>query len=218
MIVHPGSGTGSDTLVHALLHHCGEDFSQVGSIERPGIVHRLDKETSGVMVVAKTQEAYLGLVRQFSERTLHKTYLALVTGNLKKTTGEFTLPIARHPVHRHKMTILPGGREAITEWDLLDRITLEVALINCRIHTGRTHQIRVHFGDSGYPLAGDTTYGYKPAKFPDLHPPRIMLHAETLGLRHPVTGESVEIEAPMPEDFSAFISTVAQESRRQTEP
>ena len=217
MVVHPGSGTGPETLVHALLHHCTEAFAQVGSVERPGIVHRLDKETSGVMVVAKTQEAYLGLVRQFSERTLRKSYQALVTGNLKMPAGDFSLPIGRHPVHRHKMAILPGGRDAVTQWEVLDRITLEFALVQCRILTGRTHQIRVHFGDSGYPLAGDQTYGYKPAKFPNLHPPRIMLHAQSLGIRHPVSGQEMEVQAPFPADFSTFIDEVAQEGRRQTE-
>ena len=217
MVVHPGSGTGPDTLVHALLHHCGESFAQVGSVERPGIVHRLDKETSGVMVVAKTQEAYLGLVKQFSERTLHKVYLALVTGDLKMPTGNYSFPIGRHPVQRHKMAVVPGGKQAETDWEVLERITHEFSLVRCVIHTGRTHQIRVQFGDSGFPLAGDETYGYKPGKFPNLHPSRVMLHAERLGITHPVTGGNLEIKADVPKDFSDFIREVAQEGRRQTE-
>ena len=217
MVVHPGVGTGSETLVHALLHYCEESFGQVGSVGRPGIVHRLDKETSGVMVVAKTQEAYLGLVQQFSERSLRKSYLALVTGKLKMPSGDYSLPIGRHPVHRHKMTILPSGKDAVTEWEVLDRISHEFSLVQCRILTGRTHQIRVHFGDSGYPLAGDTTYGYKPAKFPELQPPRVMLHALSLGIRHPLTGDSLEVDASFPEDFSNFIVEVAEAGRRQSE-
>ena len=132
-------------------------------------------------------------------------------------SGDYSLPIGRHPVHRYKMTILPSGKDAFTEWEVLDRITHEFSLVRCRILTGRTHQIRVHFGDSGYPLAGDTTYGYKPAKFPGLHPPRVMLHALSLGIRHPLTGDSLEVEAPFPEDFSNFIVEVAEAGRRQSE-
>lgn len=216
MIVHPGSGTGPDTLVHALLHHCGEAFAQVGSVERPGIVHRLDKGTSGVIVVAKTQEAYLGLVQQFSQRTLKKAYLAVVTGNFKLHSGTYSYPIGRHPVHRYKMAIDPRGKSAETDWEIMERITQEFTLVRCVIHTGRTHQIRVHFGDSGFPLAGDETYGYKTGKFPDLHPPRVMLHAQSLGIIHPVTGDPLELEAKLPDDFSDFIREVTQQSRGKT--
>ena len=210
MIVHPGSGTGPDTLVHALLHHCGEAFAQVGSVERPGIVHRLDKGTSGVIVVAKTQEAYLGLVQQFSQRTLKKSYMAIVTGNFKLHSGTYSYPIGRHPVHRYKMAIDPRGKPAETDCEVVERITRDFTLVRCVIHTGRTHQIRVHFGDSGFPLAGDETYGYKTAKFPDLHPPRVMLHAQSLGIIHPVTGESLELEASIPDDFLGFIGELTQ--------
>ncbi|MBT3468282.1 MAG: RluA family pseudouridine synthase [Opitutae bacterium] len=210
MIVHPGSGTGPDTLVHALLHHCGEAFAQVGSVERPGIVHRLDKGTSGVIVVAKTQEAYLGLVQQFSQRTLKKSYMAIVTGNFKLHSGTYSYPIGRHPVHRYKMAIDPRGKPAETDWEVVERITRDFTLVRCVIHTGRTHQIRVHFGDSGFPLAGDETYGYKTVKFPDLHPPRVMLHAQSLGIIHPVTGESLELEASIPDDFLGFIGELTQ--------
>ena len=217
MVVHPGSGTGQDTLVHALLHHCGDGISQVGSVERPGIVHRLDKETSGVMVVAKTQEAYLGLVQQFSERSMHKEYRAIVCGRLKFPTGEWTGPIGRHPVHRHKMAIAPGGKDAQTDWEIEERISSMFTLVRCIIHTGRTHQIRVHFGDSGYPLAGDTTYGYNPRKFSGLMPSRIMLHAAVLHLDHPVSGEPLEMEAPLPPDFPKFIHQVEEQARIEAE-
>ncbi len=217
MIVHPGSGTGSDTLVHALLHHCGESIANVGSIERPGIVHRLDKETSGVMVVAKSQEAYLGLVQQFSERSLHKQYLAVVAGRIKFPTGEWDGPIGRHPVHRQKMAIVPGGKEAHTEWEIEERVSHVFTLVRCIIHTGRTHQIRVHFGDSGFPLAGDTAYGYNPKKFSALKPPRILLHAAKLRLTHPLSGQSLEQEAPLPQDFSDFMELAAEQARREAE-
>jgi 23S rRNA pseudouridine1911/1915/1917 synthase len=217
MVVHPGSGTGQDTLVHALLHHYGEGISQVGSVERPGIVHRLDRETSGVMVVAKTQEAYLGLVQQFSERSMHKEYRAVVSGRLKFPTGDWTGPIGRHPVHRHKMAIAPGGKDAKTDWEIEERITGVFSLVRCVIHTGRTHQIRVHFGDSGYPLAGDTTYGYNPRKFSGLMPPRTMLHAACLRLSHPISGKPLEAEAPLPPDIIAFMQEVERQARREAE-
>ena len=217
MIVHPGSGTGSDTLVHALLHHCGDSIAQVGSVERPGIVHRLDKETSGVMVVAKTQEAYLGLVQQFSDRSLHKEYRAIVAGRLKFPTGEWTGPIGRHPVHRQKMAIVPGGKEAQTDWEIEERITHVFTLVRCLIHTGRTHQIRVHFGDAGFPLAGDTAYGYNPRKFSGLKPARIMLHAANLRITHPLNHEGLEIEAPLPQDFSDFMELASEQARREAE-
>ena len=217
MIVHPGSGTGSDTLVHALLHHCGESIANVGSVERPGIVHRLDKETSGVMVVAKSQEAYLGLVKQFSERSLHKEYLAVVAGRIKYPTGEWDGPIGRHPVHRQKMAIVPGGKDAHTEWEIEERVSHIFTLIRCIIHTGRTHQIRVHFGDSGFPLAGDTTYGYNPKKFSGLQPSRILLHAAKLHVTHPLSGELLELEASLPQDFSNFMELAAEQARREAE-
>ena len=217
MVVHPGSGTGEDTLVHALLHHCGNSFSQVGSAERPGIVHRLDKGTTGVLVVAKTQEAYLSLVEQFSNRTVQKAYLAVVTGNLRFPSGSWSGPIGRHPVHRQRMTITPRGKPALTEWEVIERIAHKVSLLRCAIHTGRTHQIRVHFGNSGFPLAGDEIYGYKPGKFPNLHPPRVMLHAERLGIIHPLTGQELQLEAAPPEDFSSFVSEVAEQRRKETE-
>jgi 23S rRNA pseudouridine1911/1915/1917 synthase len=217
MVVHPGSGTGQDTLVHALLHHYGEGISQVGSVERPGIVHRLDRETSGVMVVAKTQEAYLGLVQQFSERSMHKEYRAVVSGRLKFPTGDWTGPIGRHPVHRHKMAIAPGGKDAKTDWEIEERITGVFSLVRCVIHTGRTHQIRVHFGDSGYPLAGDTTYGYNPRKFSGLMPPRTMLHAACLRRSHPISGKPLEAEAPLPPDIIAFMQEVERQARREEE-
>jgi 23S rRNA pseudouridine1911/1915/1917 synthase len=217
MIVHPGSGTGTDTLVHALLHHCGESIANVGSVERPGIVHRLDKETSGVMVVAKSQEAYLGLVKQFSERSLHKEYQAIVAGRLKFPTGEWDGPIGRHPVHRKKMAIVPGGKDAHTDWEIEERISHVFTQVRCIIHTGRTHQIRVHFGDSGFPLAGDRTYGYNPKKFSGLNPPRILLHAAKLHIQHPISGQRLQQEAPLPRDFSDFKELASEQARREAE-
>lgn len=207
MVVHPGDGTGEDTLVHALLHHCPGSLCPVGAPDRPGIVHRLDKETSGVMVVAKTEMAYHSLVTQFSERTTGKVYHALVAGHPHPSDGEIFLPIGRHHKVRVKMAVVnKGGKPAHTEWKTLSLFAEKFALLECRIHTGRTHQIRVHLSSMNHPLAGDSTYGYKSSKNEGHHFSRVMLHARTLNFVHPQSGDELSFSAPIPKDFQTAIS------------
>jgi 23S rRNA pseudouridine1911/1915/1917 synthase len=207
MVVHPGVGTGEDTLVHALLAHCAGELSGIGGVERPGIVHRIDKETTGLIVVAKNDVAHRALSDQFAERALVKEYLALVQGSPKSESGVIDRAIARHPVHRHRMTTGEGGRPAKTDWTVVERLGDRAALVRCRIHSGRTHQIRVHLKSIGHPLLGDATYGWKPGT-DEPTAPRVMLHAEHLVFTHPVNGKTVDLRAPVPKDFSKLIKTL----------
>lgn len=211
MIVHPGSGTGEDTLVHALLAHCGPSIGDVGSPERPGIVHRLDKETTGVIVAAKTNAAYQKLVQAFSNRIPAKHYRALLSALPPGAEGRISEPIGRHPVHRHRMTVRPDGRPAESVWRTLESFGHRAALVDVRIFTGRTHQIRVHMAHLGAPLVGDPTYGFKEKDWP-FACPRVLLHAASLKLPHPHTGKKVEFEAPLPPDFA----TVLADLRKKT--
>lgn len=206
MVVHPGAATGEDTLVHALLSHCAGSLSGVGGVERPGIVHRLDKETTGVIVVAKTDAAHRALADQFATRALKKEYLALVAGAPGLLSGVIDGAIGRHPVHRHRMTIGEGGKPARTDWKREEAFGDIAALIRCRIHTGRTHQIRVHLKSLGHIILGDVTYGWKPDSRLTLQPSRVMLHAEHLVLTHPITGKELDLHAPMPSDFVKLIA------------
>lgn len=208
MVTHPGAGTGEDTLVHALLFHCAGQLSGMGGEERPGIVHRLDKETSGVIVAAKNDAAFLALSRAFAERETKKTYLALVSGNPSLPAGRIESPIGRHPVARHKMCVRDDGREALSEWEVVERFGPGATLMRVRIHTGRTHQVRVHMASIGMPLAGDTVYGWQPNRWPGGAVPRIMLHAWKLSLPHPGSGLPLNLEAPIPEDFQAAIQAL----------
>lgn len=205
MVVHPGVGTGEDTLVHALLAHCAGELSGIGGVERPGIVHRIDKETTGLLVVAKNDAAHRALSDQFAERTLRKEYVALISGVPAALSGTIDRGIARHPVHRHRMTTGEGGKPARTDWVLLEKFGERAAFIRCRIHTGRTHQIRVHLKSIGHPLLGDKVYGWRES--PSMPtPPRVMLHAEHLVLAHPVTGKPLELRAALPRDFEDLMS------------
>ena len=207
MVVHPGDGTGEDTLIHALLHHCAGSLCPVGEPDRPGIVHRLDKETSGVMVVAKTEKAYHSLVAQFSQRTTGKVYHALVAGHPHPGKGEVSLPIGRHPKVRVKMAVVEkGGKPAHTQWKTLSSYREKFALIECRITTGRTHQIRVHLSSLNHPIAGDSVYGYKASKNQGYHFPRVMLHAQCLSFLHPQSGDELSFAAPVPRDFESALS------------
>lgn len=206
MVIHPGDGTGSDTLVHVLLNHLGTDYCPVGAPDRPGIVHRLDKETSGVMVVAKTEQAYHHLVEQFSTRTTEKKYRCIVSSVLKEDSGEFKGPIARHPKIRVKMTVVEHGKPALTTWRMIERFNPQYTLVECKIHTGRTHQIRVHFSDFGNPLAGDKTYGYRVKNSMGINFPRVMLHAEKLEFIHPMSEKTLSFEAEIPDDFIQVMS------------
>jgi 23S rRNA pseudouridine1911/1915/1917 synthase len=201
LTVHPGAGQREGTLVNALLSHCA-NLSGIGGKERPGIVHRLDKETSGCLVVAKNDAAHRELSNQFAARTVEKIYLALVAGKLRNATGEIAEKIGRHPVHRHRMTVAAArGRAAKTEYRVL-RSNEQTSLVECRLHSGRTHQIRVHLHHLGHPVLGDKIYAPRLAK--DFR--RQMLHAWKLGFRHPRTGEWNSFEAPLPEDFSRAIA------------
>jgi 23S rRNA pseudouridine1911/1915/1917 synthase len=197
LVVHPGAGHKEHTLVNALLHHC-PTLSGIGGKERPGIVHRLDKETSGCLVVAKNDEAHRGLSHQFAARTVEKIYLALVAGKLRRSAGLIDKKIGRHPVHRRRMSVAPArGRPAKTEYRVV-RSNEKFSLIECQLHSGRTHQIRVHLHHLGHPILGDKVYAPKSAT----NFPRQMLHAWKLGFQHPRTKEWQFFEAPLPEDFS----------------
>jgi len=201
LTVHPGAGQREHTLVNALLSHC-TTLSGIGGKERPGIVHRLDKETSGCLVVAKNDIAYRELSRQFADRTVEKIYLALVAGKLRKPAGVIEERIGRHPVHRQRMSVTTKrGRTAKTEYRVV-RSNEEASLIECRLHSGRTHQVRVHLHHLGHPVLGDKVYGVRLVK----NFPRQMLHAWKLGFRHPRTGEWEQFQASVPDDFKEAVA------------
>lgn len=216
MVVHPGAATGEDTLVHALLAHCAGSLSGIGGVERPGIVHRLDRETSGVIVVAKNDKAHRGLAEQFSERTLHKEYLALVTGAPTLLSGSITKAIGRNKQHRHKMAVVDHerqdeddehhGKDAHTDWQVVESFGKIATLVRCVIHTGRTHQIRVHMKSLGHVVLGDSVYGWKPDSRLKKLPERVMLHAEHLVVEHPITHKTLDLRAPLPKDFEAQLA------------
>jgi len=212
MVVHPGAGRRTGTLVNALLALQG-GLSGVGGAERPGIVHRLDRETSGLLVVARTDAAHRHLSAQFSQRQVTKTYLALVWGEPVPARGRIDAAIGRHPVSRTRMTVrASGGRSAITEYETLERMA-GFAFMKVHILTGRTHQIRVHFKHRGHPVVGDSEYGgnrFSSIKRPDLRDPlvafgRLALHAQRLEFRHPDSGAPLRFEAPLPADFSLLL-------------
>jgi 23S rRNA pseudouridine1911/1915/1917 synthase len=203
MTVHPGAGHQEHTLVNALLHHC-RTLSGIGGKERPGIVHRLDRETSGCLVAAKNDIAHRELSKQFVDRTVNKIYLALVAGKVRKQTGIIEQKIGRHPVYRQRMTVASAhGRAAKTEYRVL-RSNEQASLIECRLHSGRTHQIRVHLHHLGHPVLGDKIYAPRFAK----NFSRQMLHAWKLGFLHPHTGEWKNFEAPLPDDFKGAIAAM----------
>lgn len=208
MIVHPGAATAEDTLVHALLAHCGKSLSGIGGVERPGIVHRLDKETTGVIVVAKNDRAHRALADQFSSRTLKKEYLALIAGVPQLLSGTIDRAISRHPTHRHRMTVGEGGKPAKTAWERVEAYGDIAALMRCQIFTGRTHQIRVHLKSLGHPILGDALYGWKADPRLTRQPERVMLHAEHLVLTHPVSGKELDLRAPVPADFLAMMKVL----------
>jgi len=205
MIVHPGAGTGDDTVVHAMLAHCEGELSGVGGVERPGIVHRIDKETTGLLLVAKTDAAHRGLSEQFAGRHLRKEYLALVAGVPQLIGGTVDRAISRHPVHRQRMTVGEGGKPARTDWERVEAFEPLASLMRCRIHTGRTHQIRVHMKSLGHVLLGDATYGWREDLRLPLQPERVMLHAEHMVLLHPCTGRELDLRAPLPADFEKML-------------
>ena len=203
MVVHPAPGHRGGTLVNALLAHC-PDLAGVGGALRPGIVHRLDKETSGLIVAAKNDRAHQHLARQLKERQVHKVYIALVHVRLEPLEGEIDAPIGRHPVHRKRMAVVEGGRQALTRYRALSYLE-GFTLVQAMPITGRTHQIRVHMAHRGHPVAGDAVYGRgRPSPAP-----RLFLHAHRLGFRLPSDGRYVEFESPLPEELAAALSRMA---------
>jgi 23S rRNA pseudouridine1911/1915/1917 synthase len=212
LVVHPAAGHEEHTLVNALLHHCAGQLSGIGGVARPGIVHRLDKETSGCMVVAKNDDTHLALSAQFASRKVQKIYHAIVCGELPRDQGEIRAAIARHPSHRKRMAVDDdAGREARTGFRVLERLRA-ATLVEATLHTGRTHQIRVHFQFIGFPLVGDETYGNRQnlrlTELTYYTAPRQMLHAGQLSFIHPRTARRLSFAAPRPEDFLDALSAL----------
>lgn len=215
IVVHPGAGNRSGTLVNALLFHC-PDLKGIGGVERPGIVHRLDKNTSGLMVVAKTHAAHQALSLMFKNRDIHKEYVAIVHGAPKEDAGVITCPVGRHPTERKKMsTQSRSGRHAETLWRVVERFR-RYALLSCIIKTGRTHQIRVHLASIHHPVVGDAVYGTPHRKYQEKEAEafyrshvkplsRHLLHARRLSFPHPVSGKRIDLESPIPEEMERFI-------------
>jgi len=221
LVVHPAPGNPDRTLVNALIAHCGASLSGIGGVRRPGIVHRLDKDTSGVLVAAKTDPAHRGLAEAFRNHDLERAYQALVWGRPSPAAGTLEGAIGRHPRARKKMTVLAeGGKPARTHYEIERRFAAGLSLLRCRLETGRTHQIRVHLSQAGHPVVGDRLYGRgRRARGRDLAPglaqaladfPRQALHAGVLGFRHPVTGRAVRFEAPVPADLAELLDRLAR--------
>jgi 23S rRNA pseudouridine1911/1915/1917 synthase len=205
MVVHPGNGNWDGTLANALLHHA----PQLAGVPRAGIVHRLDKDTTGLLVVAKTDTAQTDLVRQLQARSVRREYLALACGDIANS-GKVDAPIGRHPVKRTSMAVVPAGKQAVTHYDVRERFG-DSTLILCRLETGRTHQIRVHLASIGHPLIGDPAYGRRPGAAAGIERAvfaRQALHAWRLGLVHPVTRQAMTWESPLPDDFSALLDVL----------
>jgi 23S rRNA pseudouridine1911/1915/1917 synthase len=210
MVVHPAAGHREHTLVNALLHHCGGQLSGIGGVARPGIVHRLDKETSGCLVAAKNDAAHLHLSGQFAGREVKKIYQAIACGRMPRLSGRIDAPIARDPVNRKRMAVHDRkGREARSSYRVLERWA-EATSVEVDIHTGRTHQIRVHLRHLGFPVAGDQVYGRRAtsrlAQSTGYTAPRPLLHARRLAFTHPRDGRRMNLEAPLPEDFNAALA------------
>ena len=210
MVVHPAPGHPDGTLVNALLYHCGKSLSGINGELRPGIVHRIDRDTSGLIIAAKNDAAHLSLAAQLQDHTLARTYMAVAVGGLKEDKGTVNAPIGRHPVDRKKMAIdRKNGREAVTHWSVLERYS-GYTLVECRLETGRTHQIRVHMASVGHPLLGDVVYGAK-KPYPGLAGQ--CLHARRLKFIHPATGEAVEVECPLPDWFEMVLDKLRRKER-----
>ena len=205
MVVHPAPGHPDGTLVNALLYHCGSSLSGINGVLRPGIVHRIDRDTSGLIIAAKNDRAHLALAAQLQDHTLARVYEAVAVGSLKEDSGTVDAPIGRHPVDRKKMAVdRKNGRPAVTHWSVLARYP-GYTRVECRLETGRTHQIRVHMASIGHPLLGDVVYGSK-KPFPGLAGQ--CLHAKRLRFLHPSTGEPVEVECPLPQWFTDVLKKI----------
>ena len=205
LVVHPAPGHPDGTLVNALLYHCGGSLSGVGGALRPGIVHRIDRDTSGLIIAAKNDFAHQALAAQLQDHSLARTYECVALGGFQEELGTVNAPIGRHPVERKKMAVVPSGRPAVTHWAVLERFSGYTRL-RCRLETGRTHQIRVHLAYLGHPILGDTVYGPK-KPVPGLQGQ--CLHAVGLRFLHPRTGETVELRCPLPEEFQAVLRRLA---------
>ena len=216
MVVHPAPGNYTGTLVNALLYHCKDSLSGIGGVMRPGIVHRIDKDTSGLLVVAKNDEAHKALSEQLEYHGIVREYHALVRGGFKEDSGTVDAPIGRHPVDRKRMAVLSpldsGAKEAVTHYEVLERYG-EVSYLKLYLETGRTHQIRVHMAYKGHALLGDEVYATSKTMFEKRHAPLFdgqMLHARRLSFIHPKSGERVEFEAPLPENFERAIKLLRE--------
>lgn len=198
MVVHPAAGNYGGTLVNALMYHCPDGLSAINGVIRPGIVHRIDKDTSGLLIVAKNNDAHIKLAEQLKERKAMRKYYALVNGNIKEDCGTVNKPIGRSPSDRKKMAVVVGGREAVTHYNVLERFGT-YTLVECILETGRTHQIRVHMASLGHSIVGDPVYGIKKEKF-NLNGQ--LLHAKTIGFVHPQSGEMMEFDSDIPQYFA----------------
>jgi len=208
MVVHPAAGNYEGTLVNALMHHCGDSLSGINGVIRPGIVHRIDKDTSGLLLVAKDDETHIGLSEQIKEHSLTRKYIAIVHGNFKNDEGTVDAPIGRHPTDRKKMCITEkNSKNAVTHYKVLQRF-MEYTLVECKLETGRTHQIRVHMASLGHPVMGDKTYGVKKEKY---NLTGQLLHAKIVGFVHPITKEYMEFETEIPERFKKFLNRAEKE-------
>ena len=207
MVVHPAPGHPDGTLVNALLHHCAGSLSGVGGQLRPGIVHRIDRDTSGLIIAAKNDAAHAFLAAQLADHTLARTYECLAAGNFREDRGTVDAPIGRHRTDRKKMAVVPDGRRAVTHWEVIARYR-GVTHLRCRLETGRTHQIRVHLAYIGHPILGDTVYG---AKKPVPGLTGQCLHATGLEFIHPATGEKVSLTCPLPEEFTKMLEKLQKQ-------
>jgi len=215
MVVHPGAGNPDQTLVNALLHHCAGELSGIGGVLRPGIVHRIDKDTSGLLLVAKNDASHQHLAQQLADRNLKRSYYALIHGIPEKTKGCIDAPLGRSSANRKKIAIRPDGKRAVTHW-MVERVwPPNIAMIRCRLQTGRTHQIRVHLASISHPLVGDPLYGGRARGSPalrsilkDQHFHRQALHAHSLGFVHPRSGQTLSFTAPLPDDLQCLITAL----------
>ncbi len=222
LVVHPGAGNPRGTLVNALIAHCGGRLAGVGGVLRPGIVHRIDKDTSGLLVAAKSDRAHHDLARQFAAHAIERAYLAVVRGRPAPATGEITGAIGRDPGQRKRMAVVrKGGKPALTRYRVLRAFGAHAALVECRLATGRTHQIRVHMAGAGHPLVGDPVYGRsrgtaKPGSASSLLArfARQALHAHVLGFDHPATGKTMIFQSPMPEDMERLLTALGAMTSR----